>query len=175
MVAGPFDGPAATRFSGVNPPEKGVDLKATYKGKGDAEVAWKPVVVEVDPKKYDLDAVGEVDLNKAIGKFKDAVAYGYTVVESDKERPVEIRYSCINAAKLFLNGKQVHAREEYHHGESFDQYVVKVTLKAGKNEILVKACQNDQKEPFAQVWQFKLRICDATGGAVQVKNVTPSK
>jgi hypothetical protein len=174
MVAGPFDGPAETRFNGVNEPEKAVNLKASYKGKGGAEISWKPVTVEVDLKKLDLDEVGEVDLNKAIGKFKDAVAYAYTVVESDKERPVEIRYGCINASKLFLNGKPVFAREEYHHGEPFDQYVTKVTLKAGKNEILVKACQNDQKEPYAQVWHFKLRICDSTGGAVPVKIITPA-
>ena len=147
----------------------------TYEGKGDVKVQWKPYTVPVDPKNYDLDKVGEVDLNKAIGKHKDAVAYAYTVVESDRELPVEIRYGCINASKLFLNGKQVFAREEYHHGEAFDQYVAKVTLKPGKNGLLVKVCQNDQKEPYAQVWQFKLRICDTTGGAAPVRVAPPAR
>ena len=174
VLAGPFDGPKASGFKTPYPPEAKLDLAATYKGKGDLEVKWKPFTVAVDPKDYDLDKVGEVDLNKAIGRHKDAVAYAHTVVETDKELPVEIRYGCINASKVFLNGKQVFAREEYHHGESFDQYVVKVTLKPGKNDLLVKVCQNDQKEPFAQVWQFKLRICDATGGAVPVKIVPPT-
>jgi hypothetical protein len=174
VLAGPFDGPKASGFQTPYPPEARIDLAATYKGKGDAEVRWKPYTVEVDPKSYDLDQVGEVDLNKAIGKHKDAVAYAYTVVESDKELPVEIRYGCINASKLYLNGKQVFAREEYHHGENFDQYVAKVTLQAGTNRLLLKVCQNDQKESFAQVWQFKLRLCDATGGPVPVKIVTPA-
>ena len=40
---------------------------------------------------------------------------------------------------------------------------------AGKNEILLKTVQNDQKEQWAQVWQFGLRICDATGGPLPVK------
>jgi hypothetical protein len=93
------------------------------------------------------------------------------VLETDKELPVEIRYGCINASKLFLNGKLVFAREEYHHGENFDQYVAKVALKPGKNRLLLKVCQNDQKEPYAQVWQFKLRVCDPTGGPVPVKVV----
>ena len=174
VLAGPFDGPEGSRFKLAYAPETKVDLAATYKGKAGAEVKWKPYTVEVDPKVFDLDSVGEVDLNKAIGKHKDAVAYAYTVVESDTERPVEIRYGCINASKLFVNGKQVFAREEYHHGENFDQYAARVTLKAGKNELLLKVCQNDQKEPYAQVWQFKLRLCDATGGAVPVKIVPPT-
>lgn len=174
-LAGPFDGPQASGFRTPYPPETGVDLGAAYRGKGDVEVKWKPYTVPVDPKNYDLDKVGEVDLTKAVGKIKDAVTYAYTVVESDKEQAVEIRYGCINASKLFVNGKQVFAREEYHHGEAFDQYIAKVTLKPGTNDLLVKVCQNDQKEPYAQVWQFKLRICDATGGPVPVRVVSPAK
>jgi hypothetical protein len=175
VLAGPFDGPNATGYKTPYPPETKVVLAATYKGKGDVEVKWKPYTVPVDPKDYDLDKVGEVDLTKAVGKIKDAVTYAYTVVESDSEQAVEIRYGCINASKVFLNGQQVFAREEYHHGEAFDQYVAKVTLKPGKNDLLVKVCQNDQKEPYAQVWQFKLRICDATGGPVPVRIVPPAK
>jgi hypothetical protein len=174
QLAGPFDGPNASGFKTPYPPETKVDLRATYKGKDGVEVKWKPHTVEIMPKDYDLPAVGQVDLTKVIGKYKDAVTYAYTAVEADKEMPVEIRYGCINASKLFLNGKQVFAREEYHHGEPFDQYIAPVRLKAGKNEILLKVCQNDQKEPWAQAWQFKLRICDATGGAVPVKPVTPA-
>jgi hypothetical protein len=173
-LVGPFKGPNATGFKTPHDPETKIDLKAVYTDKGITKFEWKPYTVEVDPKSYDLDQVGEVDLNKAIGKHKDAVAYAYTVLETDKELPVEIRYGCINASKLFLNGKPVFAREEYHHGENFDQYVAKVTLKAGKNELLLKVCQNDQKEPYAQVWQFKLRVCDAIGGPVPVKVVPPA-
>jgi len=97
------------------------------------------------------------------------------VIESDKERSVELRLGCINAVKVFLNGKEVFAREEYHHGMRFDQYVGPGTLKPGKNEILVKVCQNDQKEPWAQDWQFQLRLADATGGALPVKEALPTR
>ena len=97
------------------------------------------------------------------------------MIDSDKEQPVEIRCGCINGLKVFLNGKEVFAREEYHHGMRFDQYVGKGTLKPGKNEVLVKVVQNDQKEPWAQVWQFQLRMCDATGGALPVKEALPVK
>ena len=174
QVAGPFDGGKGAAFAAKGEPEKKVDLAAKYAGKDGAQVAWKAHTVEVDPKDFDLEKVGLVDLNKVLAKHKDAVAYAFTIVESDKERPVEIRFGSITAAKVFLNGKELFAREEYHHGERFDQYVVRTTLKAGKNELLLKVSQNDQKEPWAQVWQFKLRLCDATGGALPVKIVTPA-
>jgi hypothetical protein len=177
QLAGPFDSPKGAGFDTKYEPEKKVDLKARYVGKEKADVNWKAHKVEVpedQKKKYDLEEVGEVDLNKAIGKFKDAVVYAYAVIESDKEQPVEVRFGSITAVKVFLNGKPIFAREEYHHGERFDQYVAKGTLKAGKNELLVKLTQNDQKEPWAQVWQFKVRLCDATGGALPVKIVTPA-
>src|SRR5262245_6463110 len=179
MLAGPFDGAKGTAFDKLFEPEKKVDLAATYKGKGDTEVKWVPHTAEADPPpeknekgvlgKIAVETVGLVKLNKALAKHKDAIAYAFTVIESDKERPVEVRLGCINAVKVFLNGKEVFAREEYHHGMRFDQYVGPGTLKPGKNEILVKVCQNDQKEPWAQLWQFQLRVSDPTGGALPVR------
>jgi hypothetical protein len=74
-----------------------------------------------------------------------------------------------------LNGKEIFAREEYHHGSRFDQYVVRATLKAGANELLVKVCQNNQTDAWAQVWQFQLRLADATGGAAPFKLALPKK
>jgi hypothetical protein len=173
MLAGPFDSTKGAGFAAVYEPEKKVDLAATYQGKAGAEVKWKPHTVEIDPTKFKPEDVGVVDLKKALGHHKDACAYAYTVVESDKEQPVEIRLGSITAVKVFLNGKEVFAHEEYHHGMNFDQYKALGTLKAGKNELLVKACQNDQKEPFAQVWMFQLRLADATGGALPVKVALP--
>ena len=175
MLAGPFDSPKGAGFDKPFEPESKVDLKAKFKGKGDAEVSWKPHTVEIDPKEVDVGKVGQVDLNKALAKHKDAVVYAYAVVETDKELPVEIRFGSITAVKVFLNGKPVFAREEYHHGQRFDQYVAPVTLKPGTNELLVKNVQNDQKESWAQVWQFQLRITDATGGAAPVKVVPTGK
>lgn len=161
MLAGPFDSPKASAFDKVYEPEKKVDLAAKYVGKKAAEVKWVPHSA--------TEPYGMVNLNKAIAKHKDAVAYAYSVIEAEKETPAEIRLGCINAVKVFLNGKEVFARDEYHHGERFDQYMAKVTLKAGKNEILVKVCQDDQTVQWAQNWQFQLRVCDATGGALPVK------
>jgi hypothetical protein len=173
MLAGPFDSTKGAGFAAVYEPEKKVDLSATYKGKAEAEVRWVRHSVEIDPAKVKVEEVGVVELKKALGHHKDAAAYAYTVIESNKEQPIEIRFGCITAIKVFLNGKQVFAHEEYHHGMNFDQYKAAATLQAGKNELLVKACQNDQKEDFAQVWMFQLRLADATGGAVPFKVALP--
>jgi hypothetical protein len=161
MLIGPFDSTKGAGFAKAYEPEKLVDLAAKLKGKSDAEVTWKSHST--------TEPYGIVDLNKAIEKHKDATAYAYAVVASTTEQPVEIRFGCINAVKVFLNGKEVFAREEYHHGSRFDQYVARGTLKAGKNAILVKVCQNNQTDSWAQDWQFQLRLADATGGAATFK------
>ena len=61
---------------------------------------------------------------------------------------------------MFLNGKEVFAREEYHHGRWPDQYVARARLKEGRNELLLKVCQNEQSEVWAQDWNFQVRLCD---------------
>lgn len=163
MVVGPFDSTRGQGFDKAYPPEAGVDLKATYKSKEDKDITWKAVT--------STDTYGLVNLNTSLAKFKDSAAYAYTVVESDQEQQVELRFGSYCAVKIFVNGKPTYAREEYHHGERFDQYVATTTLKKGKNEILVKVCQNNQTEPWAQNWQFMFRICDKTGGAVKLNVV----
>ncbi len=163
MLVGPFDSPQGTGYDKVYEPEKKVDLSAAYKGKKDAEIKWIPT--------RSVEPYGLVDLNKALGKHKDAVAYAFTSIEAAKEAAIEIRFGCISAVKLFLNGKELYATEEYHHGQRFDQYVAVGNLKPGRNEILLKICQNNQTENWAQDWKFQLRVCDSLGGALPIKSM----
>ena len=44
-----------------------------------------------------------------------------------------------------------------------DQYRVNAQLKPGKNTLLVKMCQNEQKEDWTKEWEFQLRVTDALG------------
>jgi len=57
----------------------------------------------------------------------------------------------------------------YHSGSQPDQFVNRVVLQPGRNVILVKVCQNEQTQDWAQRWDFQLRVCDETGGAVLSK------
>ena len=62
-----------------------------------------------------------------------------------------------------MNGKQVFAREEYHHGMSMDQHAAVINLDKGVNDLLIKICQNNQTESWAQKWEFQVRLTDEAG------------
>jgi hypothetical protein len=157
QVIGPFDNADGKGFAAVYPPEKKVDLAAHEEGSW-GTVRWQAHAT--------ADRYGAVDLNKALGVHKNAVAYAASEFTVDEARPVELRMGCINACKAWLNGELVIEREVYHTAMDIDQYVGKGRLKRGKNVILVKICQNDQKEEWAQNWAFQLRVCDSRGTAV---------
>ena len=95
--------------------------------------------------------------------FKAAVAFAYTEIDAPADRPAEVRAASATAIRIFVNGQEVLARESYHQSFDRDMYVAPFRLRKGQNTILVKVCQNDQTEPFAQNWMFQLRITDALG------------
>lgn len=156
-LIGPFDNGEGKGFAAVYPPEKKVDFAASHRGKS-AELRWQDFTTD--------DPHGLVDLNRSIGKNMGAVAYAAAEFTSDSERPIELRMGCINACKIWLNGELLLAREVYHTGMDIDQYVGKGKLRPGRNLVLVKVCQNEQTEDWAQSWQFQLRVCDSRGTAV---------
>src|SRR5262249_26234307 len=151
-------------FNNVYPPERGIDVNAVFSGKGNEQLRWREHLT--------AKPLGLVDLNEAVGKLKGAVVYAHAAVSSETERPVELRAASNNAVRLWLNGKEIYFREEYHHGMEMDQHVGKGALKAGRNEILIKVCQNEQTDSWAELWSFQLRVCDYLGAAVPVTNVT---
>jgi hypothetical protein len=104
-----------------------------------------------------------------LDKHKNAVAYAQAVVVAPKEMPCEIRVTSPTSVKIFLNGSLAHGHDEYHHGAPFDGIVGKGTLKKGENVVVLKVCQNDQKEEWAQSWEFQMRICDDTGGPLPLE------
>jgi hypothetical protein len=57
-------------------------------------------------------------------------------------------------------------RDEYHRGAEIDQYRLKAELGPGRKVILVKVCQNEQKEDWTKEWEFQLRITDALGAPI---------
>jgi hypothetical protein len=158
-IVGPFDNSEGTKLPVVYPPEKGVDLAATYKGKGDVDCRWGSFATD--------HPYGRVDLNKAVGKKKGVIAYAYAVIESPTERQAEIRVGTATALKVLCNGKELLSCDEYYHGiPEMDQFVVPTTLKVGRNEILMKLCQNEETGAWTEQWWFQARLCDATGAAV---------
>jgi hypothetical protein len=172
-VIGPFDNREKKGFDVAYPPEKGVDLAAEVEGKDGMKVKWVPFEAPADvnvPEKC-----GTVDLNKALGKNKGAIIYAVTEFESPRAQTVEFRLGTFNAWKVWLNGEFVFGREEYHRGERLDQYKLPVKLKAGTNQILIKVCENEQTEEWAQDFLFRLRVCDQVGTAIHPVDKTASR
>lgn len=162
-----FDNSDEKGFQTAYPPEVKLDTAATPPGKNGEPTKW----FTVDSK----ERLATVDLNLPdhVGKVKNAVAYAVAEIESPSARDVELRAASSTGIKMFVNGKEVFAAQTYHQSFSPDTHVAPCKLNAGKNVILLKICQNDQKEPWAQDWKFQLRVCDSTGQRVQVKEVRP--
>jgi len=171
-VIGPFDNSERAGFAKVFPPETNVDLEATYDGKA-GKVKWSSFVT--------ADEYGMVDINKAYpgpgDGLKEVTAYAYTEYHAAAAGPVQLRLGCKNAWKIWLNGKLVFGRDEYHRGMRIDQYQLDVNLAKGRNTLLIKLCQNEQMQDWTKQWQFQLRVCDPTGTAILAANrpSTPKK
>jgi hypothetical protein len=168
-LAAPFDNTDKGGFDVAYAPEKKVDVNATYQGKGDKKVGWIDHVT--------ADTYGNVDLTKPLGKIKGAVCYAVTEFTAGEEREVDFRMGTHNANKIWLNGKLLTANEVYHAAAAIDQYRARGTLKRGRNVILLKICQNEQTESWAQSWHFQLRVCDRVGTPVlsTTRPPTPKK
>lgn len=160
----PFDNAGNKGFDVTYPPEKEIDFDAEYEGKEGMKVRWSKHATEND--------YGIVDLAKALMPYKGAVTYATTEFVSDREQAVDFRLGTPNSWKVWLNGELLFGREEYHRGMSLDQYKMRGTLKPGRNVILIKVCQNEQTEEWAQRWQFQMRVCDKTGTAILSSNRT---
>lgn len=156
-LIGPFDNTGGAGFATAYPPETQVALDAVSDGKG-AQVRW----VDFESK----DDYGMIDFNKPFSELKEVAGYAYAEFWSEKDQPVEIRLGCQNGWKVWVNGKYLFGRDEYHRNREVDQYRMPVGLKAGKNVILVKCCQNEQKEDWTKSWDFQLRVTDAQGTPV---------
>jgi hypothetical protein len=157
QLIAPFTNVECQGFDTKFPPEKAVDLTAVYPGKN-GEAKWVPFTSK--------DEYGMIDFNKPFSMLKEVTGYAYTEFNAAEDGEAQLRLGCKNGWKIWLNGEFVFGRDEYHRGMKLDQYKLPVHLKKGKNTILVKCCQNEQKENWTVEWQFQLRVCDATGTAM---------
>lgn len=156
-LVGPFDNTGMKGFDVAYPPEKGVDLAAKYDGKL-GEVTWQKLAT--------TDEYGVFNIAKQTSPYKGAVMYAHTKFMTDKARSVDIRLGTPNAWKLWVNGELVFGRDEYHRGTQLDQYRVQAKLRPGNNSILLKICQNEQTDDWAQDYKYQIRVCDSTGAAI---------
>jgi hypothetical protein len=171
-LIGPFDNKDKKGFDVAHPPETELAFDKEYDGIPGPDgkplkVQWKALASE--------DEMGLFDVNKLFEKHMGATVYTTTEFESATAQAVEFRLGTSNAWKLWLNGEQLFAREEYHRGMFLDQYLVRGKLKAGKNTLLLKLLQNEQTEDWAQDWSFQFRVTDFSGRAIHPSKPVATK
>lgn len=153
-VVGPFEniGPGNTcmGLGQVLPPEAGIDLKATYKGKKGRSIGWLRV------KRDAIPPDGFVNLVRLLGHAEIAVAYARTVIMSNSRRRVRLTLGSDDGIAAWLNGKEVF-RLEAARGAEPGQNTVMLSLRKGHNELLLKV---DQKNG---AWGFYAQIPGTAG------------
>jgi hypothetical protein len=131
---GPFENDERSGFDHVYPPEKAVDLKATYPAKGGQKAAWKTFP--------GFKPGTIVDLAKLFPNDKqNAVVYLYHSFESSKAFKLRLSLGSDDTLSVFFNGKRL-LHEPYVRPAAADQDFVDVSVKEGKNELLIKICQD---------------------------------
>jgi hypothetical protein len=147
-VSDAFDNAGGAGFAMLYPPESALPSLPD-------SAAWTPVA--------STDRHGAIDLNTAIVKKKGVLAYALAVVEMPVAGPAEVRIGSPCAVSVWVNGLPVMSHEIYHASDTIDQYVAATEFRTGANTVLVKCCQNEQTQPWAEDWKFQLRITDALG------------
>ena len=162
QTIGPFDNTERKGFNFIYPPELKINYNATYKGKNDS-VKWSPLSTK--------DELGLININEQYGEIKEVAAYAHAQFGSKKNANVQFRIGSKNAWKLWVNGKMLFGRDEYHRGKTrIDQFVIDGKLKEGSNDILIKVCQNEQTQSWTKQWEFNFRITDQEGTAIHSVN-----
>ncbi len=121
-----------------------IDLNKKYEGI-DGQISWK---------KFSDDAFdGFIDFGEDIDW---RVSYAMSIITSPKERKALFRFCSDDQSKIWLNGKEIFT-DANAQTAILDKNTIPVTLKAGKNTILVKVCNERMS------WGFYLRVTDTDG------------
>jgi HEAT repeat protein len=145
-VAGPYELAGknyAALFDIAFPPEEGT---------GDA-AKWQTLPAATDPAQP-----WKLDLLKALGG-EQRVAYARTLIYSPDDRAARLELGSDDGAKVWLNGKLVHANNASRALQPGSDKV-DVTLQKGWNTLLLKVTQNNQG------WEFCVRFVETDGSQI---------
>ena len=163
-VLGPFDNAGGVGYNKTYISEDAVEIDktVTYAGK-DGQIGWKQGADETFDGYVDFAPIfGFEELDQVlIGARKPnpeldtVLAYAWTTVNSPDERGARIWISTFNNAKVWFNGKEVFTIDRELQFMSEDHQTIPVTLRAGRNSLLVKLAGRQWG------WGFHLWLTDA--------------
>ena len=148
-VIGPFPNQDRKGMALAYPPEKALDLVATYDGKK-GKVKWMDYTSK--------DDYGLVDLKEALKDHAEMVAYATAEFMSEGAREVDVRLGCYTGFKLWVNGGLVLERGDAYTGMKLDHYVARARLSPGKNIMLLKVAQDVPPPYLPAMLRFQLRL-----------------
>jgi len=138
-LLGPFDGMDKNGIDRIFPPEREIDLTATYSGRL-GQVHWQKL------KEREMGAF--IDPRMFLASGNNDVVYGLTAVDVPTARPAEIRTRNDDEAKVWLNNILVSSHKHHAHEQPKQ---IRVQLKQGENVILVKL-RNSTGPSYFQVF-----------------------
>ena len=149
-VIGPFDNTNGVGYDKAFISEEAtqIDTTLTYNGHN-GQMGWTQQTDKTFDGYVDFETIFGGDLNWV-------AAYAWTTLTVPDERIVHIHFGSDDQAKIWLNGESIYT-DSTAHSVAIDHATIPVTLKPGKNSLLVKVCD---EEIF---WGFYLRITNADG------------
>lgn len=117
-------------------------------------VSWQSLALASDPKRPWL-----MDFLKTLGG-EQAVAYARVWIHSETAQPARLEIGSDDGAKIWLNGKIVHANNTARPIKAGEDKA-DVSLNAGWNPLLIKVTQNNQG------WEFAVRCVKPDGNLIE--------
>lgn len=137
---GGFASPDNNNFDAVFPPEKEIKLDAKYPTRNNLQIAWQ--------KKEWPDATVTDFLSSSPQPLQENVAnYVYREIEAEVACEVPVSLGSDDTLTVWINGQKIHA-ENVGRGAAPDQAFVKLALKKGKNQLLMKICNGGGPSGF---------------------------
>ena len=146
----PFENDDGKGFAAEFPPERELDLKASYDG------TLFPARWRMD---VPMDHQRNLDLGDLVSPASNVAAYANTYVKVPAEGPYMVRVTTSDAIRVWVNDIEVLSQQKIS-GDNTDQFRVPVVLRKGWNRVLVKSCHESGS------WRLGVGVTRADGGLV---------
>lgn len=131
--AGPFDNSERQGFETAYPPERAIDLKASFMGKSGAKFGWQEL--------KDFKPGHIHDLLPLFPRARNSsVVYLLHTFESKAEMRLPVYFGADDTLTVWFNGKKLIAEDRETAIDTF-QYPAELRVQPGKNTLLLKVCQ----------------------------------
>ncbi len=130
-IIGPFDNTDRRGYDTIYPPEKGFDATGNYAGVGGKMLPWAA---------YENKLNAYIDFAKLMSPADEGVAYAYRIFEVAQDTDMSVGLGSNDGIKLWLNGELLFESKASRTAAP-GQEIVTLSLKQGKNTVLVKVDQ----------------------------------